>query len=291
MEWSERMNAAVDYIEENLEGEINFTKAAEKAACSPFHFQRIFFAVNGLTPVEYARRRRLTLAARELYSGNSKVIDIALKYGYESPDAFTRAFRNVHGITPTAARQPGVTLTAFPRISFHIELKGGNDMDYRIIEKLAFPIAVATRQFTTANGQNFVQIPKWWDEFLKSPQCSQMASLTGNKPGAVTGSGMLGICFADEKPVEFYYGIGVELPENASAGPFERMEIPAATWAVFDCTLPTIQDVTKRIFSEWFPSTGYEHDAKPELEVYFPGDPNSPDYRCQIWIPIIKKKK
>jgi len=289
MEWSERMNAAIDYIEERLEGEIDFNEAAKRACCSTFHFQRMFFAINGLTPVEYARRRRLTLAARELTSGNNKVIDIAMKYGYESPDSFTRAFRNVHGITPTAAREPGVTLTAFPRISFHIALKGGNDMDYRIIEKLAFPIAVTTRQFTTANGQNFIQIPKWWDEFLKSPECSKMMSLTGNKAGAVTASGMLGICFADDKPVDFSYGIGVELPANGAAGPFERMEIPAATWAVFDCTLANLQDVTKRIFSEWFPSTGYEHDAKPELEVYLPGKQGD-EMQCQIWIPVVKNK-
>ena len=290
MEWPERMNAAIDYIEENLAGEIDFNEAAKRACCSTFHFHRVFFAINSLTPAEYTRRRRLTQAARELTSGNTKVIDIAMKYGYDSPDAFTRAFRNLHGVTPTAAREPGVTLTAFPRISFHIELKGGNDMDYRIIEKPAFPIAVTKRQFTTANEQNFVQIPKWWDEFLKSPECSQMTSLTGNKPGTVTGSAMLGICFADDKPVDFYYGIGVELPGNTAAGPFEKMEIPAATWAVFDCTIPTLQDVTKRIFSEWFPSTGYEHDAKPELEVYLSEKPGEV-MKCELWMPIVKKRK
>lgn len=291
MEWSERMNSAIDYIEDNLAGEIDFNEAAKRACCSVFHFQRIFFVVNGVTLAEYARRRRLTLAATELSSGNTRVIDIAMKYGYDSPDAFTRAFRQLHGITPQAAREPGVKLVAFPRVSFHIKLEGGNDVDYRVIEKPAFPVAVTKRQFTTANEQNFVQIPKWWDEFLKSPKCSQMMSLTGNKLGAVTGSSMLGICFADDKPIDFYYGIGVELSANTAVGPFERMEIPAATWAVFDCTITTLQDVTKRIFSEWFPSTGYEHDAKPEIEVYFPENPKTKEMLCQVWVPIIKKKK
>jgi AraC family transcriptional regulator len=244
----------------------------------------------GMTPAEYVRRRRLTLAARELTSTNVKVIDLALKYGYDSPDSFTRAFRNIHGVTPKAARTSGVKLAAFPRISFRVELKGGNDMDYTIIEKPAFPIAVTKKKFTTAKGQNFIRIPKWWDEFLKSPDCARMASLTGNKAGSITGSSMLGVCFADERPVEFYYGIAVELPENTPAKPFEKMEIPAATWAVFDCTLPSIQDVTKRIFSEWFPSTGYEHDAKPELEIYFPEDPRSKVMHCQVWIPVVKEK-
>ena len=289
MEWSDRMNAALDYIEDNLADEIDFTEAARKAACSTFHFQRIFFAINGLTPVEYARRRRLTLAATELSSGNYKVIDIAMKYGYDSPDAFTRAFRNVHGVTPQAARESGVTLTAFPRISFHIVLKGGNDMDYRIMEKSGLTIAARTRQFTTVNGQNFVEIPKWWDEFLASPECQTLTSLSGNKPGALTRSTMLGICYGEADDVEFSYGIGVELPRGASSGAFEKIKIPAATWAVFDCTLDNLQDVTRRIFSEWFPSTGYEHADMPELEVYLP-EKSGEVAKCELWMPIIKKK-
>jgi len=289
MEWSERMNAAIDYIEENLADEIDFTKAAEKACCSTFHFQRVFYAINDITPVEYARRRRLTQAARELTSSTTKVIDIAIKYGYESPDAFSRAFRQLHGVTPTAAREPGVTLTAFPRISFHIELKGGNDMDYRILEKPAFPIAMTSRQFTTANGQNFIQIPKWWEDFLASPDSQKMTALTGGEPGAITRGVMLGICYGEADAIEFSYGIGVELAENTPSGDFERIEIPASTWAVFDCTLANLQNVTKRIFSEWFPSTGYEHDAVPELEVYLPEQPNE-EMQCELWMPVVKKK-
>jgi AraC family transcriptional regulator len=290
MEWSERMNTAIAYIEDNLAGEIDFKEAAKKACCSAFHFQRMFFAIIGMTPVEYTRRRRLTLAARELTSGNAKVIDTALKYGYDSPDSFTRAFRNVHGITPQAAREPGVTLTAFPRVSFHIQLKGGNDMDYRIMEKPGIKVAARTRQFTTVNGQNFVEIPKWWDEFIKSPDYPKMMALTGSKPGAVTRGVMLGICYGEADAVESSYGIGLEIPQGVSSGAFEKVEIPSATWAVFDCTLDNLQDVTKRIFSEWFPSTGYEHDAVPELEVYLPEKPGE-TMQCELWMPVIKKKK
>ena len=289
MEWSERMNAAIDYIEDNLAGEIDFTKAAEKACCSTFHFQRVFFAINGLTPAEYSRRRRLTLAATELTSGKEKIIDTAIKYGYESPDAFTRAFRNLHGVTPTAAREPGVTLTAYPRISFHIELKGGNDMDYKILKKPAFPIALTSRQFTNVDGQNLKDIPKWWGEFLKSPECSQMTSLTGNSPGTVTGGEMLGVCYGEADTGEFSYGIAVELPEGASSGKFEKMEIPATTWAVFDCTLANLQEITKQIFGEWYISTGYEHPGTPDMEVYLP-EGTVQDMKCQIWAPVIKKK-
>ncbi len=308
MEWSERMNAAIDYIEENLAGEIDFNEAAKKASCSLFHFQRMFMVIIGVTPSEYVRRRRLTLAARELSSGNAKVIDIAMKYGYDSPDSFTRAFRNVHGITPQAAREPGVTLVAFPRISFNIVLKGGNDMDYRIIDEPAFDVIGKARKITTANGENLVKIPQFWDEFIHDESGEKvLMELTQGKPGPVTGAIELGICVGEgvkegwwESPTlsagyeGFIYAIGAEKPDKPVPKGFEVFHIPAATWAIFDSIGPmpkAIQDVTVKIFQEWFPSTGYEHDAKPELEVYLPGDPNSNDYRCQVWIPIVKKKK
>ena len=289
MEWSERMNAAIEYIEENLAGDIDFSQAAEKAACSTFHFQRVFFAINGITPADYARRRKLTLAATELSYSAVRVIDIAMKYGYDSPNAFARAFRQLHGITPQAAREPGVTLTAYPRISFHIELKGGNDMDYKILKKPVFPIALTSRQFTNIDGQNLKDIPKWWDEFLASPDNQKMTAISEGKPGAVTGGVMLGVCYGEADTGEFSYGIAVELPEGISPGKFERMEIPATTWAVFDCTLANLQDVTKHIFGEWYLSTGYEHPGTPDLEVYLP-EGSGQDMKCEIWAPVVKKK-
>jgi AraC family transcriptional regulator len=293
MEWSERMNAAISYIEDNLAGEIDFKQAAQKACCSLFHFQRMFMVINGFTPVEYARKRRLTLAARELTSGNAKVIDLAVKYGYDSPDSFTRAFRNVHGITPQAARAPGVKLTAFPRISFNIILKGGNDMDYTIIEKPAFDILGRSRKFHTKNGENFIKIPQFWQEYMKTDEYKTLCNLTGGKPGPVTGGGCLGVCFAYEGAnfESFSYGIGIEKPAKKSPVKFEVIPVPAAAWAVFDCTLDNLQDITKRIYSEWFPSTGYEHAPAPEIEVYLPGDFNNTAMKCQIWIPVVKKKK
>jgi AraC family transcriptional regulator len=289
MDWSERMTAAIDYIEDNLEGEIDFNTAAEKACCSPFYFQRMFSVVTEVTPAEYIRRRRLTLAAGDLQSGRMKVIDVAVKYGYDSPDAFTRAFRNQHGITPQAAREPGVTLTAYPRISFHIVIEGGNDMDYRILERPAFPVAITSRQFTTAGGQNFRDIPVWWQEFMASPDCGEMTALTGEKPGKQTGGMMLGVCYGEAGTGDFSYGIAVEIPEGASAGKFEKMVIPATTWAVFACTLANLQDVTKQVFREWYTSTGYEHPGTPDLEVYLP-EGSGDDMKCEIWAPVVKQK-
>jgi AraC family transcriptional regulator len=293
MEWSERMNTALDYIEAHLDGDIDYRTAAEKACCSLFHFQRMFMVILGITPAEYVRTRRLTLAARELTSGDAKVIDLAVKYGYDSPDSFTRAFRNVHGITPQAARAPGVKLTAFPRISFKIELKGENDMDYTIIEKPAFDIIGRSRKFTTVNGENFIKIPQFWHEFMATPDFKTLADLSAVKTGPVTGGQMLGVCFANEDNGwdPFRYGIGIEKPDKKAPKGFEVIPVPAAAWAVFDCTLDNLQDVTKRIFSEWFPSTGYEHATAPEIEVYLPGDFTNTAMKCQIWIPVVKKNK
>ena len=291
MDWSERMNAAVDCIERNLAGEIDFSKAAEKAACSTFHFQRVFFAINGLTPADYTRRRRLTIAAKELSSGKEKVIDIAMKYGYDSPNAFTREFRQLHGITPQAARESGAKLTAYPRVSFHIELKGRTVMDYQIMEKPEFKVAGRIRRFTTANNQNLLKIPQWWKSFLKSAEWPQIADVSEKKPGEVTGGRILGICFDAGQGEEFSYAIAVELPNGKSPKPFETLDIPAETWAVFDTTINDIQTCWKQIYEEWFPSTGYEHSGRPELEVYLPGDPNDPAMKCQLWVPINKKNK
>lgn len=161
-------------------------------------------------------------------------------------------------------------------------------MDYRIVNKPAFQAALTTRRFTTVNGQNFVDIPTWWQDFLNSPDCAAMTTLMGDGPGAVTGSAMLGLCWGEADDIEFSYAIGVELPEGASAGKFEKKQVPAQQWAVFNCTLDNLQDVTMRIFSEWFPSTGYEHDSAPELEVYLPQKPGQP-MQCELWMPVKKK--
>jgi AraC family transcriptional regulator len=297
MEWSDRMNAALDYIEANLAGEIDYAEAAKIACCSLFHFQRMFMVILGNTPAEYVRKRRLTLAARELTSTDAKVIDVALKYGYDSPDSFTRAFRSVHGITPQAAREPGVKLAAFPRVSFNIILKGGIDMDYKIIDKPAFDVVGKAKRISLVNGENFRAVPQFWDEFIQAKHYDVLMKLTGGKAGPVTGADSLGVCYfsGDEKNMqEFSYGIGVEKPDKTVPAGFDVIHIPAATWAIFESVGPmpkAIQDVTVKIFQEWFPSTGYEHDSKPELEVYLPGDPNKPDYHCQVWMPIVKKKK
>ncbi|SFC24483.1 AraC-type DNA-binding protein [Alkalibacterium subtropicum] len=135
MDWLQRMNGAINYIEDNLTNEIDYAVAAKMACCSVYHFQRMFSFIIDIPLSEYIRRRRLTLAAFEVQNSDVRVIDLALKYGYQSPDAFTRAFYKLHGVTPTMARNMGTQLKAYPRISFHISIKEDKEMSYRIVEK------------------------------------------------------------------------------------------------------------------------------------------------------------
>ena len=133
-----QMNLAMDYTEEHLSGEIDFKILSQTACCSEYHFRRMFSFLARMSLSEYIRQRRLSVAATELRGAKSKVIDIAMKYGYDSPDSFTRAFQAFHGVTPTEARQSNVVLKAFPPMTFQLTIKGGNEMDYNIIEKETF---------------------------------------------------------------------------------------------------------------------------------------------------------
>ncbi len=302
MDWSERMNAAISYIEDNLAGEVDFNEASNKAFCSLYHFQRMFFAVIGITPAEYTRRRRLTIAATELTTNKTKVIDVALKYGYDSPEAFTRAFRNVHGITAQAAREPGVKLVAFPRVSFYVVLKGGIVMDYVISDKPAFDVVGISRRTSSEIYVGFIIDPETWDklwygcwqDYDKTDEYETIKKLSLGRPGTVTGAGHLGICSIDDDMKGYAYAIGVEKSGNTVPRGLKLINIPAATWAIFESkgAFPkAIHDLEDRIFRDWFPSTGYEHAPAPELEVYLPGDRNIPDYICQVWMPVVKRKK
>jgi AraC family transcriptional regulator len=167
-------------------------------------------------------------------------------------------------------------------------------MDYKIMEKPAFDLVGRGKKFTTADGTNLVKIPQFWQEFSASEEYQKLVKLGGGKPGPATEAEILSAILPNENNTwdPIIYTICIEKTSNT--GNFDVYHVPAATWVIFESTGPmpkAIQDVTVKIFQEWFPSTGYEHDAKPELEVYLPGDPNSPDYRCQVWMPIMKKKR
>lgn len=288
MKWLSRLTNALDYIEENIEGKIDIDAVAKISYTSPFHFQRMFYMITDVTLAEYIRKRKLTLAAQELATSRAKVIDIAFKYGYETPESFTKAFKNLHGIPPSAARRPGIKLKAYPRLSFQISIKGDENMDYKIIDKDSYKLIGKSIRVSTMDGENLIAIPKFWDQFCQKGLNNKLMELSDKKD-------MLGICMDYCKDLEeLTYVIALEKTKDVELGEFEEFEIPASTWAVFQSIGPmphAIQKVWKRIYSEWFPATGYEHSGGPEIELY-PNEgicSNDDDYRCEVWIPIIKK--
>jgi len=291
MEWSERLNSAVDYIEENLDGKIDFNEAAKRAFCSIYHFYRMFFAISGMTPAEYGRRRRLTLAAKELLSSNTKVIDIATKYGYESPSAFTKAFRNQHGWIPMTARESCVSLVSYPRISFPVGIEGGKEMDYQIIKKPAFNLVGRSTKFGVANGEFNRKGRIFWKKYVATKEYRVLCNLTGGKCGTVTEAPIMTAYLENENgtwdPVVNVFG--VEKTDKMSMKDFEVFHIPAATYAEFNCTMNTSTKTNKRIYSEWFPSTGYEHGNTPDIAAFFQVAFNPVVY-VRWWIPIVRKK-
>ena len=285
MEWLERMNRALDYIESRLEDGVSIEEAAKAAYSSAFHFHRLFHMVTGLTVTEYIRRRRLTLAAQELASTSARVVDVALKYGYDSPESFAKAFRRLHGIAPSEARNPGARLKAFPRMAFQLSLKGVHAMDYRIVEREAFQVVGRVLNTTCRDGANFREIPKFWNDGYAEGWIPRLESLAGKMA--------MGVCLPmDPGQDDLSYMIGVEAGPELAGEEWTVYTVPALTWAVFTAVGPlpgSIQETFQRIFQEWFPSTNYEHACGPELEVYLDGDSSAPDYRCEIWIPIVKK--
>lgn len=286
MEWLNRMMSVLDMMEAKMEEPLDIAELAKAAHSSPYHFQRMFFMLTGMTVAEYVRKRRLTLAAQELALTSAKVIDVALKYCYESPESFAKAFRKLHGISPSAARNSGVQLKAYPRITFHLSLKGGKEMDYKIVQRESFSVIGKSIQTSTLEGQNSKEIPKFWRE-------SHANGLVGKVEALGKGQDVLGLCYDMQLSGEsFKYAIAVETDAVVSNSEFEIIQIPASTWAVFTSIGPmpeAIQEVWGRIYQEWFPNTGYEHAGIPDFELYPPGDTLSDDYRCEVWIPIVKK--
>ena len=285
MEWLDRLNQSISYIEDNLSGEIDFEQAAKIACCSSFHFQRMFSYIANVSLAEYIRRRRMTLAAFELQNSNIKVIDLALKYGYDSPTSFSRAFQNVHGVSPSVAKSEGVVLKAHPRMTFLISIKGETEMNYKIEKKEAFRIVGAKKHFDLNVEENFVQVPQFWGETFQNGMIVQIGQLSNKEPYGVLG---VSTCM-NGKDFDYYIAAATDKP---LPGNMHEYMVPASTWAIFECIGPmptSIQDLQKRIVTEWLPTSGYEYADAPDIEVYPEGDTSSPNYKCEVWLPIIKK--
>ncbi|BBF44912.1 transcriptional regulator, AraC family [Lachnospiraceae bacterium KM106-2] len=283
MDWLTSMNAALDYIEDHLNIRMDYSKVAAKAGCSSYNFQRMFSFIADVTLATYVRRRCMTVAAQELMKGDVSVIDVAFRYGYDSPISFARAFQSVQGMTPKEAMKEGANLKLYPKISFQISIKGAESMKYRIEKMDAFRLAGVSKEITTVNNQNFEIIPKMWDDFMKNGECEKIAGVNGHPMEEE----MYGVCYDFHFDQEqFRYMIAAK-PDNEISEGLEGLDIPEFTWVKFECMgAAGIQDVFKRMFTEWFPTSGYEHADGPEIEYYPIENMNHPDYKCEVWIPI-----
>ncbi len=293
MDWQARMKKGLDYLEAHLRDEVDMGRAAAEANCSVFHFMRMFEVVTGLGPGEYLRKRRLSMAALDLASGRDtraadRILDIALDYGYDSPDAFTRAFKREFGCLPSEARIPGTNLHVVPRLSFTVALKGDKPMEYRIEKGPEYRLTGLSTRIHGSEGANFKVIPAFWTQTMKD---GRFEALCRNIAGS--GLGVCGVCHScDDKSGDFTYSIAIETPADRSGLPAgcEDIPVPASTWAKFTSRGPlskSFQEVIRRIYSEWFPSSGREHAGTPEIEFYpdLP-DMEAEDYWCEYWVPL-----
>lgn len=289
MDWVTGIQNAINYIENHLTDEIDMELVAKEAACSEFYFQRIFSILCGVTLGDYIRNRRLTLAGNELCASETKVIDVALKYGYESPESFTRAFTRFHGITPSEAKKDGSKLKSFSRLAVKITLSGGKIMDYKIVEKEAFDIIEKVSTHTVENSENAKSIPDFWTRSHKDGTVEKLTELTTDK------TFIFGVCYGNlpENAKTFDYSIAAKCAESTEIPEgFRKNTIPARTWAVFECkgAMPkAMQDMWHKIVSEFFPISGYEPTYEMDIEAYTEGNMGSPDYRSEIWVPVVKK--
>ncbi|MBO5715777.1 MAG: helix-turn-helix domain-containing protein [Clostridia bacterium] len=268
----EGVEKAIHYIEDNICEELDIMEIAKRAYVSPFYFQKIFHVFCGCTVGEYIRNRRLTLAAQELSTCDVKVIDVALKYGYDSPDSFARAFWKFHGVNPSSAKQSGANLKCFAPIRLKLTLEGGTIMEYKIVEKATFTIVGKCRKFNADNS--YEEIPKFWSEHYA----------TG---GGEIIQGVFGVC-VDGDGKEFDYLIAdlyfpcYDIPQGCETRTFE-----GGTWAVFpyhgECP-EALQSVNTQIWREWLPnSVQYELAGNYNLEFYIS------ETEGEIWVPVKKK--
>ncbi|SNT04634.1 transcriptional regulator, AraC family [Anaerovirgula multivorans] len=284
------MNNALAYIEEHLTGDIDYSKISKIAYCSEYHFKRMFSFLSGISLSEYIRRRRLTLAALELKDRDLRIIDVAVKYGYGSADSFSRAFYSMHGILPSEARSENTQLKAYPKMTFQLSIKGGCEMNYRIVEKESFKLVGFKRRVPIIfNGVN-PEIAKMY-ELLTPEVIKELKSLSNVEPtGIISASTNFSEGRMEEKgELDHYIGVATSSNETAK---FDELIIDASTWAVFESIGPfpeTLQNVWGRIYSEWFPSSGHEAVEGPEILWNESPDTGNPNYRSEIWIPVRKK--
>lgn len=285
MDYIQSMQSAIDYMEAHLLENITYEDVARHVYMSNYHFHRLFSMLTGISANEYIRNRKLSMAGQELNLSDKKVIDIALKYGYESPESFSKAFSRFHGVTPNAARQSGIPLKFFDRLIIKIRLEGGTAMEYKIVEREKFKLLAKVEAFRNeVVSEDGNEIPEFWEKCGKNGVFDVLRQHTKQHD-------TYGVCAPISKEsTHFDYGIGMiyeggEIPEG-----FRIWEVNPTLWAVFKCIGTDgdcIGKMWERIFNEFLPGSVYNMLDDTDFELYY--ENGEADCFCEIWIPVEKK--
>ncbi len=301
MEWTEALNRTIAFAESHLRERLTVADLAKAAGISAFHLQRGFRIITGFSLGEYVRNRRLYCAAREIAETNRSILDIALDFQYETAESFTKAFSRFHGSTPSQVRGAGAKKSAlliapFLPLTISIQVTGGSSMDYAVAAVKGFTVIGFEREFPTEDS--YTRIPKFWDEISdqyfsrlwggKTPETPQEKAVMAH------GIGEFGICIDGADDSTFRYLIagaykGGDVPEGMTT-----FDVPAGDWAKFRAVGPlpgSLQAVNTRVFKEWLPGNpDWEAAGHYNIEWYSTGDPDSPDYRSEIWLPVRRRQ-
>mgnify|MGYP001386728186 FL=1 len=285
------LNHVIDYIEERLTDDLSLEEISEYAGVSDYHFRKIFFYISGLTLSEYIKNRRLSEASMDLLHGE-KVTDVAFKYGYQSIDGFTRAFKKWSGFLPSEVIKKGISKT-FPKLSFVITVKGGINMEFRIEEKPAFNLVGVSKrvpmQFEGVNNE-IVKLA----ESITDEQREEMHSLQNMEPYEIVNASYEADANFLKEEGDLTHLIGVLTTENQVSDLLEKVPVDAYTWAVFPNEGPfpsTLQETMAKVYSEWLPSSNYEVINAPAFS-FTKMDKDKKDYAySEVWIPVRKKTK
>lgn len=299
MEWMSAIRKSLIYIEEHLKDEICAQDVSDIVYMSQVHFHNGFRVVTGYTVSEYIRNRRLYLAALELRDSDSKVVDVALEYGYETPESFSKAFTRFHGVTPASVKK-GSRIRTFLPLTVRLDVSGGDRMEVKIRNLFGFKVIGFPREFEYNTA--YEKIPQFWDEI-----CAKYAGnvYAGNPPSNEYEKALMdncigeyGICIDDENIAgkgRFIYLVAGKYTGGVVPDGMMLYEFPQSEWAMFDCIGPipdSLQSLNTRIFKEWLPANpDYEISGNANVEWYdcINGEKTDSDYHSAIWIPVKRK--
>ncbi|MCR5327893.1 MAG: AraC family transcriptional regulator [Saccharofermentans sp.] len=295
MEWIAAMQEAISYMEDHLLEEINYEDVARHVHTSGYEFHRTFSCLTGMTANSYIRNRRLSLAGKEILETKDRITDIALKYGYETSESFTKAFTRFHGVSPKTAREETAKLTLFNPLSIKITVDGGKSMDYKIVQTEQKKFIALTRSFSNEiiNDDDNHEIPDFWGECNSNNMLAPIWMLREDGK-----RDLYGLCSQTRGDSDtFEYGIGIlvdndtaefDLAELEKKG-FKMWTVNPATYVVFDCIGTDgdcIGEMWSKFFKEFLPQMGYEAGDEADYEIYYENGPEN--LFCELWIPIKK---